>query len=154
MGKVALWIGGCAMAIIAFAAIATRIPAVEDRLFERALAENFAPRAAALWERDGLNVFFCGTGSPLPSKKRAQVCTAVFAKGVYYLVDAGTGSWENIQGAGIPGERLGGVFLTHLHSDHIGDIGEADLGSWVTGRASRLRVTGPTGVDGSVRVFV
>jgi ribonuclease Z len=140
-------LGGVAAALAALGVVATRIPAVQNVLFEKALEKNFAPQSAMLWEEGGLNVFFCGTGSPLPSKKRAQTCTAVFAGGRYFLVDSGTGSWENVQGAGVPGDRLAGIFLTHLHSDHIGDIGEADLGSWVAGRDAPLAVYGPTGVD-------
>ncbi len=146
--KRTLLILGVGMALAAGAgAIALSLPAVQDRLFANALEKNFSPRSAALWEGDGLNVYFCGTGSPLPSVKRAQNCTAVFAGGRYFLVDAGTGSWENVQRAGIPGDRLDGVFLTHLHSDHIGDIGEVDLGSWVAGRPAPLPVYGPQGVD-------
>ena len=127
--------------------VGARLEPVQDRLFEGALAKNFAPRATPLLETDGIGVFFCGTGSPLPSAKRAQNCTAVFAGGKYFLVDAGTGSWENVQAAGIPGERLAAVLLTHFHSDHIGDIGEADLGSWVAGRQTPLSVYGPEGVE-------
>lgn len=135
------------LALAGLGAFALQMPAVEDRLFAQALEKRFSQRSSALWERDGLNIFFCGTGSPLPSLKRAQNCTAVFAGGRYFLVDSGTGSWENVQAAGIPGERLAGIFLTHLHSDHIGDIGEADLGSWVAGRAAPLAVYGPSGVE-------
>jgi ribonuclease Z len=142
-----IWIAAGAAAIVGAVTIAARIPAVQDALFEKALEKGFSQRAAALWEGDGIGVFFCGTGSPLPSKKRAQNCTAIFAGGRFYLVDAGIGSWENIQAAGIPGDRLAGIFLTHFHSDHIGDIGEADLGSWVTGRPAPLDVYGPTGVN-------
>lgn len=146
MKPILLWIAAGAAAVAGVGAIAARVPVVQDALFEKALEKGFSSRAAALWEGDGLSVFFCGTGSPLPSKKRAQNCTAVFAGGRLYLVDAGAGSWETVQGAGIPGNRLAGIFLTHFHSDHIGDIGEADLGSWVTGRSAPLKVYGPTGV--------
>lgn len=146
--KVLYWLGGGAIALAAFGAAATRIPAVEDRLFERALDYGFSsPRGAALLETAGLNVFFAGTGSPLPSKARAQTATAVFAGGRFFLVDAGTGSWETIAAAGIPGARLGGVFLTHFHSDHIGDLSEVNLGSWVGGRADMLSVYGPNGIE-------
>jgi len=124
----------------------TRIPAVEDRLFARAVDSAIGRNAAALFDGDGLKVYFCGTGSPLPSNRRAQVCTAVFAGDAFYLIDAGTGSWENVQAAGIPGGRLGGVFLTHFHSDHIGDLSEANLGSWVLGRSAPLAVFGGDGV--------
>lgn len=147
MKKILLGLGGLVIGLAALGAIAIRLPSVQDRLFTRALEKNFTPRAAALWTGDGLGVYFCGTGSPLPSSKRAQTCTAIFAGGRFFLVDSGTGSWENVQRAGIPGDRLDGIFLTHFHSDHIGDIGEADLGSWVAGRAAPLMIYGPTGVD-------
>lgn len=142
---------------VAAAALLTRVPVVEDALFQRAVDANVGRSPAAWFDDDGLHVFFCGTGSPLPSARRAQTCTAIFAGDRYYLVDSGTGSWETVQAAGIPGERLGAVFLTHFHSDHIGDLGEANLGSWVGGRATRLAVYGPQGVgelvDGLNRAF-
>ena len=50
---------------------------------------------------DGLKVFFCGTGGPLPSSGRAQPCTAVQAGGVLYLV-------VNGMAAGIPCAGCGG----------------------------------------------
>lgn len=125
---------------------AMRLPAVEDRLFNAALARATGGPEAPLFDGDGLKVFFCGTGSPLPSKKRAQTCTAIFAGDRFFLVDAGTGSWENVQAAGISGAKLAGIFLTHLHSDHVGDLPEANLGSWVGGREGRLAIYGPDGV--------
>ncbi len=140
-----------ALALVAAMFLAFRIPAVEDRLFDAELRRIFAPKAAALLDEGGFGVFFCGTGSPLPSTARAQNCTLIFAGGRYFLVDAGTGSWETAQLAGFPGERLGGIFLTHFHSDHIGDIGEAALGSWVAGRDAPLAIYGPEGVDRIVR---
>lgn len=134
-------------ALLAGGVILTRIPAVQDSLFDRALQKNFAPASAALFANDGLSVFFCGTGSPLPSVKRAQTCTAIVAGDRFFIVDAGTGSWETVQRAGLPGDRLAGVFLTHFHSDHIGDLSEANLGSWVTARPAPLAIYGPTGVN-------
>ena len=146
MTRMIYMLAGGAALIAGAGALAVQAPTVQDFLFGKALEKTFAPRSAPLWDSGGLGVFFCGTGSPLPSARRAQNCTAVIAGGRYYLVDAGTGSWENIQRAGIPGERLGAIFLTHFHSDHIGDIGEADLGSWVAGRQSPLAVYGAPGV--------
>ncbi|MEE2691597.1 MAG: MBL fold metallo-hydrolase [Pseudomonadota bacterium] len=126
---------------------AIRLPAVEDALFDRALAGTIGADRSALFDGDGVKIFFCGTGSPLPSATRAQTCTAIFAGDKFFLVDSGSGSWENIPAAGIPGGRLGGVFLTHFHSDHIGDLSEANLASWVLGRPAKLSVYGPAGVE-------
>jgi ribonuclease Z len=134
-------------ALVALGSLALRLPAVEDALFDRALEKAIAGPKVDLFDGDGLKVFFCGTGSPLPSARRAQTCTAVFAGERFFLIDAGTGSWENVLAAGIPARALAGVFLTHFHSDHIGDLSEANLASWVTSRDAPLAIYGPAGVE-------
>ena len=45
------------------------------------------------------------------------------------------------------------MLLTHFHSDHIGDLGEAMTMSWTNGRPVALDVYGPPGVDRTVRRF-
>lgn len=147
MSRLAFTAAALAAVLALFASVAGRLPAVQDALFARTVEKIFSRDVSALFDADGLKVFFCGTGSPLPSKKRAQACTAVFAGDRYFLVDAGTGGWETIQSAGIPAQKLAGIFLTHFHSDHIGDLSEANLNSWVTGRPAQLSVYGPTGVE-------
>lgn len=147
MKKAAYWVVAAVILAVAILASAGRIPPVQDALFARALDKAFAPRQSALFDGDGLKVAFCGTGSPLPSPKRAQTCTAIFAGDRFFIVDAGTGSWETIQGAGVPPAKLAAVFLTHFHSDHIGDLSEVNLNSWVAGRAAPLSVYGPEGVE-------
>ncbi len=142
---------GAALVLIS---MATRVPAVQDALFDRAVNARFASPPTELFDGDGLKVFFCGTGSPLPSTARAQTCTAVFVADRFFLVDAGTGSYETVAAAGIPGERLAGIFLTHYHSDHIGDLSEANVNSWVTGRDAPLDVFGPSGADGSLGAVI
>jgi ribonuclease Z len=139
-------------ALAAAAYVAVRMPPVEDRLFEGALARSFGQpeRFLALEPSDGLAVVFAGTGSPLPSAARAQNATAVLAGGRIFIVDAGTGSFESLQRTGAPGDRVAAIFLTHFHSDHIGDLGEIDLGSWVGGRPAPLAVYGPSGVEAVV----
>ena len=134
------------LTVVVFAA-ASRTPFVQDRLFNRALSNALKVDDQQLFNGDGLKVFFCGTSSPIISVNRAQACTAVIAGEKFFLVDVGTGSWEVIQSNGFPADRLGGIFLTHFHSDHIGDLGEANLGSWVLGRNKPLDIYGPEGVD-------
>ena len=138
-------LAGLLIALVIAAAV--RAPFVQDRLFKRALAEAMKIGDQDLFDGDGLKVFFCGTSSPIVSVNRAQACTAVIAGDHFFLVDVGTGSWEVVQANGIPAERLAGIFLTHFHSDHIGDLGEANLGSWVLGRNKPLDIYGPEGVE-------
>ena len=47
----------------------------------------------------------------------------VFAGGKFWVVDAGPESVENLVLWRIPMSQIGGVLLTHFHSDHIGDLG-------------------------------
>ncbi|MEM1396777.1 MAG: MBL fold metallo-hydrolase, partial [Pseudomonadota bacterium] len=150
--KVGLVLFTAVVAIGAAAAIiGLNMPAVQDRIVDGAARAAIRSDDSTWRADDGLTVIFCGTGSPLPSLQRAQTCTAVVAGDQFFLVDIGTGAWENIQLLGLPGASLGGIFLTHFHSDHFGDLGEANLDSWVDGRATKLRVYGPTGVEKVVR---
>ncbi|TAJ71940.1 MAG: MBL fold metallo-hydrolase [Phenylobacterium sp.] len=96
---------------------------------------------------DGLKVIFCGTSGPLPVTGRAKPCTAVQAGGALYLVDIGPEATENLMTWRLPVATAKAVFITHLHSDHIGDLGEFNLQSWVAGRPQALAVVGPAGVD-------
>lgn len=101
----------------------------------------------------GLHLFLCGTGTPLSAGDRAGPCTAVLAGGRFFVVDAGPGSWANIAAAGLPTGRLSGILLTHFHSDHIAELGEAATKSWIMGRRGPLAVYGPPGVERVVRGF-
>jgi ribonuclease Z len=96
---------------------------------------------------DSLKVTFCGTSGPLPVRDRAKPCLVVQAGGALYLVDIGPEATENIQTWRLPIATTKAVFITHLHSDHIGDLGEFNMQSWVAGRLAPLIVVGPPGVD-------
>lgn len=96
---------------------------------------------------DGLRVTFCGTSGPLPVRDRAKACVAVQAGGALYIVDVGPESTENLMTWRLPLNEARAVFLTHLHSDHIGEVGEFNLQSWVAGRPAPLLLIGPRGTD-------
>jgi ribonuclease Z len=113
--------------------------------FVAAPAEAQAPAVAASY--DGLKVFMCGTSGPLPVKDRAKACVAIQAGGSLYLVDAGPESTENLLAWRMPMATAKAVFLTHLHSDHIGEVGEFNMQSWVAGRPEPLILVGPPGTD-------
>jgi len=66
----------------------------------------------------------------------------------------GPGSYRNADILRLPVTHLSAIFLTHFHSDHIGDLGEANMMSWATGRAKALEVYGPPGVEQVVKGFI
>tara|TARA_B100001093_G_scaffold497982_1_gene545545 strand:+ start:436 stop:1419 length:984 start_codon:yes stop_codon:yes gene_type:complete len=96
---------------------------------------------------DGLKITLCGTSSPLPAPGRAQACVAVETPDHLYIVDAGSGSAATAQLSGMPLDKMRGILLTHYHSDHISDIGDFNLNSWIAGRPAPLQIIGPEGVD-------
>ncbi len=122
------------------------VPAVQDALIRRA-AEAGSSMRNDLVAKDALRVLLCGSRGPLPHPTRAETCVAVFAGGRWYVVDAGPGSWNNLALWRVPGHAIGAVFLTHHHSDHIGELGELNTNSWIAGRSGPLRVFGPEGVQ-------
>jgi ribonuclease Z len=128
-------------------------PGVQMRIFDRAAQQRAGTVNTAPLADDALRVAVCGSSAPLPSAARAKACVAVFAGGKFYVVDVGPESVENLVLWGIPLSSVGGVFLTHFHSDHIGDLGELNLQTWAGGRPSPLTVYGGPGVDRVVQGF-
>jgi ribonuclease Z len=124
-----------------------------ERLIDRQAERTLGRVETGLLESPDVHVVLCGTGSPLADASRAAACTAVIAGGHFLLVDAGPGSWERVDLANLPIGALEGVLLTHFHSDHIGDLGEAVTQSWIAGRAQPLEVIGPPGTGRVVEGF-
>jgi ribonuclease Z len=141
------------VALLAIGAALLRLPPVQDRLVEAVVERALGQSASDLFTEDALRVLVCGSSSPFPHPTRAKPCLAVFAAGRLWVVDTGPGSWNRLALWRIPGRRIGAVLLTHFHSDHIGDLGEFDLQTWVDGRSGPLQVFGPVGVERVVAGF-
>jgi len=122
------------------------VPAVQDRLVERGTKAIAKRGAVPFPESESLRVYVCGSASPL-GMGQAQACIAVITPEHFYLIDSGAGSTDNISRLGLPMSRLQGLLLTHFHSDHIAEIYEVNLSSWVQGRPQPLTIYGPEGVD-------
>lgn len=105
----------------------------------------YYPGTEALAE-DEIRVIACGTGLPAARRGQAATCFLIEAgNGDKFLFDIGTGSMANIASLMIPYEYLDKVFLSHLHTDHMGDILGLWAGGWTAGRPNALRVWGPSG---------
>jgi ribonuclease Z len=133
-----------------------RMPAIQANLFARGLTRNLDTNAAAaaMVDEKELRVVLCSTASPIPNAGRAGPCAAVIANGKIWMVDVGGGGWRNLILWHFPGDHLTAVLLTHFHSDHIEDLGEVNLESWVAGRAAALPVYGGPGVADVVNGFL
>lgn len=79
-----------------------------------------------------IEITLLGTGSPVPDPDRAGPATLVRAGGQTFLVDCGRGVQQRLAAAGSAAGALSALLLTHLHSDHIADLGDLLITRWIT----------------------
>jgi ribonuclease Z len=84
---------------------------------------------------DEVRVIACGTGMPDARRGQAAACFLFeFGNGEKIIFDLGTGSMRNINALMIPSEYLTKIFISHLHTDHWGDLASLWAGGWTAGR--------------------
>ncbi|MDC8995733.1 Rv2407 family type 3 sulfatase [Mycobacterium marinum] len=104
-----------------------------------------------------IEITLLGTGSPIPDPDRAGPSTLVRAGGQVFLVDCGRGVLQRAAAVGVGAAGLSAVLLTHLHSDHIAELGDVLITSWVTNFAADpapLQVIGPPGTAETVEAML
>jgi ribonuclease Z len=107
-----------------------------------------------------IEVTLLGTGSPIPDPNRAGPSTLVRAGAQVFLVDCGRGVLQRAAAVGVGASGLSALLLTHLHSDHIAELGDVLITSWVTNFApdpAPLPIIGPPGtaetVEATLKAF-
>lgn len=80
--------------------------------------------------------------------------TLVELDGRRILVDCGIGAARALVEAGVDLRTLDLVLITHLHSDHVLELGPLLHTAWTTGLARPIRVFGPAGIDGYWQGFL
>jgi ribonuclease Z len=109
------------------------------------LAVPPAPVVRVVLAVGAMNVTLLGTGCPPPNPTRRGPATLVRHGDEVLLVDAGSGVAAQLLRAGIRPSQLHRVLLTHLHSDHVIDLGHLVLTRWIAGENAPLEVLGPAG---------
>lgn len=150
VGWLVLAVGAVALvAVLAF----QFMPAVQDQVFAAGARRLLARESQLPTRDDALRVVLCGTSSPLPLRQAAKACTLVAAGGRLFIVDIGPEASENLALWRVPTPKVAAVFLTHFHSDHIGELGELNMQGWAQGRTRPLDVHGPAGLAEVVAGF-
>ena len=95
-----------------------------------------------------MRVTLLGTGSPVPSLKRASAGYMVQAGGDVILIDHGPGTFHRMMQAGVAATDVTHVLFSHLHFDHCLDFVRLFLHRWDIGGPDLppLKVFGPPGL--------
>jgi len=96
---------------------------------------------------DEMRITALGTGLPTPLTiaQKSTAWMVELGNGDVFLFDLGTGSMVNLFGLRPDFSKMDKVFLSHLHSDHFGDLDAFIVGSWLSGRYTPLHVYGGSG---------
>ncbi len=97
-----------------------------------------------------------GTGSPVPSLKRASAGYMVEVGNDVVLIDHGPGTFQRMMQAGVSATQVTHVFFSHLHFDHCLDFVRLFLHRWDISPPGTppLKVFGPPGLEHMVdRLF-
>ncbi len=103
-----------------------------------------------------MKITLLGTGSPLPTLKRASSSYLVETGADVILIDHGPGAFQRLMQAGKSAIDITHVFLSHLHFDHCADVIRLFHHRWDASgdNTPPLRIYGPPGTREFIdRVF-
>jgi ribonuclease Z len=147
------WLAGALAAALGVALVATAArPRAADPAEPQAPLQSagyplnyYFPNTEAL-AQDEMRVVALGTG--MPGLRRAQASSSWLVElgnGDKFLFDVGTGSQSNFAMLQIYYSDITAVFLSHLHTDHAGDLPAMWINSWLGGRLTPIEIYGPSG---------
>lgn len=110
--------------------------------------------ASAATQLDEMRVTLLGTGTPFPNAERFGSAILVDVADKKLLFDCGRGVVIRLTQAGVSPREIAGLFLTHLHSDHVVGIPDFWLSGWLLGRDRPLPVWGPSGTQSMAKHLV
>ena len=152
MKKVLILIS-CVVSIFIIGLVSLNSYSVQDKILNIGIKNILSIAEPFLDKEDTLKVVVCGSRSPLPSPGRAEACILIEAGDDIYIFDLGNGSMNNLTQYQVPWPNVKAVLITHMHSDHIADLPDAHLQSWIQGRNSPLMVYGPEGINTVTKGF-
>jgi ribonuclease BN (tRNA processing enzyme) len=89
------------------------------------------------------SVTLLGTGGPRPDVARGATSLLIEVGDDSILIDAGRGVVRQLATLDVSLAHIDPVLITHHHYDHIGELHDVILSSWLMGRTRPLRLFGP-----------
>jgi ribonuclease BN (tRNA processing enzyme) len=80
-------------------------------------------------------------GGPLPTSTLLEI------GGRRIVIDCGLGVTRGLVNSGLPLKKLDLILITHLHSDHVVELGPLLHTAWTSGLNRTVTVFGPTGIE-------
>ncbi len=93
-------------------------------------------------------------GPSMRSVGRMPTSSLLVINGANCLVDCGLGVSRSAVAAGLDLTATDAVFITHLHSDHILELGPLLHTAWTNGMTEPVRVFGPAGIRNYIDHFL
>lgn len=93
-------------------------------------------------------------GGPILRRDRAQASNLLLIDGHAYLIDCGEGCVRRLAEAGYQPYQIEKVFITHLHIDHVSDLGKLIAFDWQFADRRKISIFGPPGVEEMVPAMV
>lgn len=82
-------------------------------------------------------------GGPTPKPNRAASAQVIIVDDAAYVVDCGNGVARQMVLAGVPLRNLRAIFITHMHSDHVADLGNLQWLAWADNLVAPVDSYGP-----------
>lgn len=100
---------------------------------------------------EGLSLTCLGVGDGSANADRDHAACLYRLGGVSLLVDCGEPVSRSLKALGLSSELIDGIFLSHLHSDHVGGLFMLLQGFWLEQRYKELPVHLPADGIGPIR---
>jgi len=91
----------------------------------------------------GFNIHILGCGSALPTTRHLATSQVVDLRDKQYMIDCGEGTQVQMRNLRIRFNRLGHIFITHLHGDHCFGLPGLISTLGMLGRTGDLVIHGP-----------
>jgi ribonuclease Z len=101
-----------------------------------------------------MDVTFLGTGASVPSRDSSVSCIAIRDGADITLFDCGEGSQRQLMISPLSYMKIVGIFITHMHGDHVLGLPGLLQTMGLAGRTAPLRIFGPVGFRKSIESFL
>lgn len=99
-----------------------------------------------------VNILGCGSAKPTP--RHMPTAQIIDFRSKYFMIDCGEGAQVQMQRMGLTMARIGHIFITHNHGDHVFGLPGLISTMALLGRTATLYIHGPQEIEGFLRCIL